>query len=198
MDSSAFNAATGSLNTVVGALGSATGSLNIAVGNAITNPVGANVNGNNFSITNVNYLQTVGSPGFFVNMPDPTVQYTNNTFVKVNFTNEVFDTTSAYDAATNYRFTPGIAGRYLLACHVDLAASIDAGLCFVSIYKNGARLADDARYKTSAYACDMSVFAVDEAIATDYYEVWIRVPANTTNTLNGYYSLGYFSGARLP
>jgi hypothetical protein len=40
----------------------------------------------------------------------------NSTLTKINFNTELFDTNSAYDNSTNYRFTvpSGYAGKYLI------------------------------------------------------------------------------------
>jgi hypothetical protein len=59
---------------------------------------------------------------------------TNNVFTKVQINTELFDTNSCYDNATNYRFTPTVAGYY----QVNAAAkpTTDAGL-FTVLYKNG-------------------------------------------------------------
>ena len=38
----------------------------------------------------------------------------NSTVVKVNLQTEIFDTDNAFDSTTNYRFTPQIAGKYVI------------------------------------------------------------------------------------
>ena len=38
----------------------------------------------------------------------------NATATKLAFNTEVFDTDSAFDHSSNYRFTPGVAGKYFL------------------------------------------------------------------------------------
>jgi hypothetical protein len=63
-----------------------------------------------------------------------------NSFVKLSFDTEAFDTNSNYDPTTNYRFTPQIAGYYqinLCARIGEVAATY--GLT-VAIYKNGSFL----------------------------------------------------------
>ena len=39
---------------------------------------------------------------------------------KIQFDTELFDTDSAYDNSTNYRFTPQVAGKYLVYGAVSL------------------------------------------------------------------------------
>ena len=38
----------------------------------------------------------------------------DNVQTKVQIDTKVFDTNNAYDNSTNYRFTPGVAGKYFL------------------------------------------------------------------------------------
>ena len=38
----------------------------------------------------------------------------DNAVTKVQFNTKLFDTDSAYDNSTNYRFTPGVAGKYFI------------------------------------------------------------------------------------
>ena len=38
----------------------------------------------------------------------------DDTLTKINLNEEVFDTDSAYDNSTNYRFTPQVAGKYFV------------------------------------------------------------------------------------
>jgi hypothetical protein len=62
---------------------------------------------------------------------------TNNVFTKLQINTELFDTNTCYDATTNYRFTPTVAGYY----QVNAAAkpTTDAAL-FTVLYKNGSIL----------------------------------------------------------
>ena len=62
---------------------------------------------------------------------------TNNTFTKVQINTELFDTNSNFDASTNYRFTPTVAGYYQVNCAVK--PTTDAAL-FSVLYKNGSIL----------------------------------------------------------
>jgi hypothetical protein len=60
------------------------------------------------------------------------------TFTKVQFNNKVFDTASAFDSTTNYRFTPNVAGYYQLNSVV--AFQTMTGTAEAAIYKNGSVL----------------------------------------------------------
>ena len=61
---------------------------------------------------------------------------TSATYTKVQCNTEEFDTNSNYDNATNYRFTPTVAGYYQVNGAIDIGtSSISAGIAV--IYKNG-------------------------------------------------------------
>jgi len=59
------------------------------------------------------------------------------TFTKIQFQTEEFDTNSNYDNATNYRFTPTVAGYYQVNAALLTGGSVNTQLVQVAIYKNG-------------------------------------------------------------
>jgi hypothetical protein len=61
---------------------------------------------------------------------------TSGTVTKVPFNAEEFDTANAFDAVTNLRFQPNVAGYYQLDLTLGLSAS-NVDTCFVQIHKNG-------------------------------------------------------------
>jgi len=60
----------------------------------------------------------------------------NSTSTKIRFQTTEFDTTTAYDNTTNYRFQPTVAGYYQVNGAVFFASA--AASVVVSVYKNGA------------------------------------------------------------
>ena len=63
----------------------------------------------------------------------------DNTWTKVTMNTEIFDTDSMYDALTNYRFTPTVAGKYFVYAGMGLygGTSDQLQIANLSIYKNG-------------------------------------------------------------
>ena len=59
----------------------------------------------------------------------------NGAWTKVQLQNRAFDTDNAFDAATNYRFQPTIAGYYQINGNVQVQTT--AVPCGLDIYKNG-------------------------------------------------------------
>ena len=97
------------------------------------------------------------------------------TLTKLQANTEEFDTTGDYDNATNYRFTPLVAGYYQVNGDIYLGAAsgITNGLC--AIYKNGVRFKDGANsYPVSAPAlAQVTVSAIVYLNgSTDYIELY--------------------------
>ena len=60
-----------------------------------------------------------------------------STFTKVQCNIEEFDTNSNYDNATNYRFTPTVAGYYQVNGCITFGSTVSKVEFLASIYKNG-------------------------------------------------------------
>jgi hypothetical protein len=65
-----------------------------------------------------------------------TQSFSSGTWTKVQYTTKVFDTASCYDATTNYRFTPTVAGYYQITGSVSFATVTGTG-GIAAIRKNG-------------------------------------------------------------
>jgi hypothetical protein len=78
------------------------------------------------------------TPSFFANK-SATQNISNNAYTKVAIDTEVFDTDSAYDNSSNYRFTvpSGKAGKYFLFAQVTLSHTNKWREGLVAFYKNG-------------------------------------------------------------
>jgi hypothetical protein len=69
---------------------------------------------------------------------------TANIDTKVSFNTKLFDTASAYDATTNYRFNPQVAGYYQITAAVCWNVSAIAAYITTSLRKNGTAYASVA------------------------------------------------------
>ena len=92
---------------------------------------------------------------------------TTNSWVKVPFDAEDFDTASYYDPTTNYRWTPpsGI-------CHVSVISEwtdVNTSNVRIGLYKNGAIIAQGM---INRYNQSVSADVWDQCNGTDYYEVY--------------------------
>lgn len=72
-------------------------------------------------------------------------QIPDNTWTKVQLNTETFDTNNFFDSTTNYRFTPTIAGYYIVTWNVTFVRqTVTANIVFQSaIYRNGTEYAND-------------------------------------------------------
>ena len=96
-----------------------------------------------------------------------------NTWTKLTFNSESFDTNSNFDPTTNYRFTPTVAGYYQLNAQVQfLGSGINANM---GIYKNGSLLILGCTTPTGGGAASQvqTVAVLLQANgSTDYFEIY--------------------------
>jgi hypothetical protein len=130
------------------------------------------------------------TPAFHARMSaDQTIS--NNTLTKVNFNTEEFDTNSAYDSTTNYRFTvpSGQGGKYFIYTSiqgkmVDAASALQA--VKVAIYKNGSQISingTDPRNNNGYFFTAYSHITLS-LVATDYIEIFgYIIGTSGTNTI---------------
>jgi len=119
-------------------------------------------------------------------------------FTKLQYQTEVYDTTNAYDNATNYRYTPQKAGKYLV---VGAAQVTTSGLTngVVSIYKNGTVYKYGVQPVMQSTGGTLHVAAiVDMNGTTDYIELYVFMQGTTlavSFTQSGsYFQASYLKG----
>ena len=109
-----------------------------------------------------------------------------NTFTKVQFDTEEFDTASSYDSSTNYRFQPNIAGYYSCNFVTSFVSSTSAGRNITAFYKNGSvtqRMHDlQLSFGTTRIICNGTQLIYLNG-STDYVEVYLYVEGSGTITL---------------
>ena len=122
---------------------------------------------------------------------------TQNAYTKVNFDLKNFDTNNNYDATTNYRFTPTVAGYYQINAKAVLSGNTwTRGL--LSIYKNGAEAyrSQDITFPANSAALVLAtshIFSLNGS--SDYLELYVYAvgsslsavysSAGETGTLSG-------------
>ena len=101
----------------------------------------------------------------------------NDTWVKVQFNNEQFDIGGYYDSSTNYRYTPQVAGKYMITARVYITyGSAATENIRIAIYKNGAvyTLYNDYGGSTQSYGSVQIVSLIDMNGSSDYLEIYVR------------------------
>jgi len=100
--------------------------------------------------------------------------FSDASYTKVNFNTEIYDTNNTYDNSTNYRFTPTVAGKYLVYSTLVMFAggSTEARL---AIYKNGSIYKQsDADYDNGTEATNVisTSTVIDFNGSSDYVEIF--------------------------
>jgi hypothetical protein len=168
-------------NTIDNISGSST--LNIGDTNATSVTINSGVS--TFTIPN-GVATGQNYPAFFATMSADQTGVLDSTFTKIQFDSERFDTDSAYDATTNYRFTvpTGKAGKYFFSSRVyidQVSSSQTISSIDYAFYINGAQNVYSG-YAFTNYSPKIytpSVNAVLDLSAGDYVESYIR--ADTTS-----------------
>ena len=151
---------------------------------------------------------TGATPAFFATMfgrgSDQT-GLSDNTDTKVQFTTETFDTDSAYDNSTNYRFTvpSGKAGKYFFSATVNsLRSGANPRSKYVSIYKNGSTAEQNGLFMNSTSIfqgdqdCTINCTTILNLIVGDYIEVFFRQYDGASGIIK--YNVGnHFYGYRI-
>ena len=108
---------------------------------------------------------------------------TNNAFNKVQINTKLFDTNSNFDATTNYRFTPTVAGYYQVNGNVELAGT-GVLQCSAAIYKNGSTYCQGSFVNTSTTDTTSQVSTlVFLNGSTDYIELYAYNSASSSSII---------------
>jgi hypothetical protein len=126
----------------------------------------------------------VNTPAFLATLSaDQSIS--DNTLTKVQFNTVVFDTNSDYDNATNYRFTPTVAGTYFVYASVwiESGANTNYNRGYALIQKNGTTTLvqnmQDSRDNPTASYTSTPMTMVSMNGTTDYLEVKALIVAQT-------------------
>lgn len=125
-------------------------------------------------------------PAFQASMSS-SVALTSNVLTKLAVNSEAFDTANAFDAVTNYRFQPAVAGYYQFnGFVVGISASTTLQLGVLTLNKNGTPLiGSSCTYIVSGITNqDANVSGMIYLNGTtDYVELWGRIVGSGTLTM---------------
>ena len=118
----------------------------------------------------------------------------NATVTKVALQARTFDTASAFDITTNYRFQPLVAGYYQLNGQVQYTGTVITYNVLI-FYKNGSEVARGALGGgTTTYGANGSCLVYLNG-STDYMEMYVQQNSGGNLTLNSTSFYVQFSGA---
>ena len=153
-------------------------------------------------MTRSNFVSGVGgtnTPSFFAisTSTEDNNDVSDDTFTKKTFSTEVYDSDSTYSSS---RFTPGVAGKYMLTVKLSVFNTTNNSQPYMWIYKNGSQMDDpyfsQFRDGDSANASffTFTLNAIVDADNDDYYEIYFR--KNDGGNTGGSYD-GYFGAFRI-
>lgn len=126
------------------------------------------------ALTQVQAQMYAGGPAFSAYASNTQNSLSNGTFTKVQLATEVFDTNSNFDNTTNYRFTPTIAGYYLISAIASLSTLLNTGGTAACIYKNGSLYTQGSTVGTNNMYPTASISSVIYLNgSTDYIELYV-------------------------
>ena len=114
----------------------------------------------------------------------------NSTLTKVQFPTEIADPSGTYDNSTNYRFTPGVVGKYLIGANVTVKDTGDGSKVQLAIYENGSNMnsgqaAFMARNGNNDNLTVGGTWLLDVDSTSDYYEIYVLHNKGSSQDLRG-------------
>ncbi len=121
---------------------------------------------------------------------------------KIAFDSEDFDTDSCYDASSNYRFTPNVAGKYLIGTQIRMLSDGNSLLATtnVMIYKNGSEHVNSPTNFRSNPINGQSYFLSDIVTfngSSDYVEIYVNADVDSVGIIAAAGNTCTFFGYRL-
>ena len=108
----------------------------------------------------------------------------SGTLTKIQFQTKDFDTASAFDNTTNYRFQPLVAGYYQLNLSLNIPALARTTEVQLVLYKNGSVFKSGTDLvTTNLYILNMSNLVYLNG-STDYVEGWCYFATGATTVAN--------------
>ena len=120
--------------------------------------------------------------------------------VKVQLDTEMIDTNNTFDSSTNYRWSPGVAGKYYMTGTVSINIASAGKYLQAKIFKNGSMVSFQqvvAEGTNNTYSA--TVDFIDDNDGDDYYELYIRQNTGSNSSLNSHAEAKYtrFFGYKL-
>lgn len=127
-----------------------------------------------------------------------TTAFSNSTYVKIPLDGETFDTNSNFDSATNYRFTPTVAGYYQINAQIASNWNTSQFTHYEAlIYKNGSLYSAATQNEASAAAV-YGWIAINDIVylngSTDYVELYVNASGGSNPTYSKGSAYTFMSG----
>ena len=145
---------------------------------------------------------SVNEPAFMAYL-DTNQTIANNTQTKVQCEVEVLDTAGTYDNSSNYRWTPGVAGKYVIGWNVYADDIGDNKYLYGAIAKNGTAGTKSfgnsiVQAGSAAIASQTSGEIIMDLDADDYVELFCKQDSGSGKNIKyGYAGTTHFYGYRI-
>ena len=146
------------------------------------------------------------TPAFLAYLSSSATQ-AQNVDTKIAFNTEMYDNGGVYDNSSNYRFTPGVAGKFFIFSRVGAYAGSRGFKQITSLKKNGTIIAQHSEETdlttnwTASFTRTQFVSTIDIADDNDYYEIFVlqRNASNGTVTIdyNANYPYSHFGAYKI-
>ena len=138
--------------------------------------------------------QPTNTPAFSV-YRNGTQSIAHNTYTKVQYNTENFDTDNTFDNSTNYRFTPAFSGKSYLVASIRLYGTDDFNNFIVEIHKNGPAI---LRQQNSHWHYESAlVSGIVTHDTNDYFEVFVMQQSGSSLVVMSGSPITYFMGYKL-
>ena len=120
------------------------------------------------------HIKSVNTPAFLARLSSTTQSISDDTYTKIQFNTEVYDTASAYDNSSNYRFTvpSGQGGKYFIYSAVRMASS--SATLTLNLRLNGSNAGFSSTKAVSGELHTITLMFSKSLSAGDYLEVFLR------------------------
>ena len=138
--------------------------------------------------------QPTNTPAFSV-YRNGTQSISHNTYTKVQYNTENFDTDNTFDNSTNYRFTPAFSGKSYLVASIRLFGTDDFNNYILEIHKNGTAV---LRQQNSHWHYESAlVSGIVTHDTNDYFEVFVMQQSGSSLDVMSGSMVTYFMGYKL-
>ena len=154
------------------------------------------------TIKRVDYSYIKGgtnTPAFLARLSSTTQSISDDTYTKIQFNTEVYDTASAYDNSSNYRFTvpSGQGGKYFIYSAVRMASS--SATLTLNLRLNGSNAGFSSLKAVSGELQTILLTYSKDLSAGDYIEIYLRQQSGGSLNASGDSNdqTTYFGGFKL-
>jgi len=110
---------------------------------------------------------------------------------------EGFDTNADYDAVTNFRFTPTVAGKYSLIIQIEWTAITVGDQLILNLRKNGTDIGEVRDLVDDSIQTQQLQIIVNANGTTDQFEVFAQNINRNTSDIIGLTARTFFCGSRI-